>query len=155
MPLPVSLCEVVEQLEMQCDVAHAYINRRTGELSSLTDDEAQLADDDQQDLDALPEWQRAVVVQAKEILASEDWLQLPSQYEIHEYRIMKSFCLSVLDSGHRGELLDAIQGRGAFRFFKSTADRLGLLDDWNKYREAEFARIAAEWLDRHGIAYVK
>jgi hypothetical protein len=68
---------------------------------------------------------------------------------------MKSFCLSVKNTGHREELLDAIHGRGAFRHFRSTAERLGLVDDWYKYREAAFGRIATEWLEAAGIPYVE
>lgn len=157
MPLPVHLRNVIDQLEMQNDEFHAYINRRTGELLSLADEDLRRAEDDEadDDADSRPEWEREAAAEAKAVMESEDWLQLPSKFDIHEYRIMKSFCLSVKDAGHRDELLDAISGKGAFRFFQSTAERLGLLDEWYKYREAEFGRIAAEWLDEHGIAYVR
>jgi hypothetical protein len=142
-------------MEMQNDEMHAYINRRTGELFTLTDEDAQFTEDDEMDLDDLPDWRQDVMPKIREVMDSDDWLRLPSQFDIHEYRIMEDFCHSVTNEEHRSELLDAIRGRGAFRFFKSTAGRLGLLDDWYKYRDAEFARIAAEWLDAHGIAYVE
>ena len=50
-------------------------------------------------------------------------------------------------------LLDALHGRGAFRLFKSTIRRLGVEDDWFRFRASALEEIAMDWLDTHGIAH--
>ena len=54
------------------------------------------------------------------------WLYLPDSDEIHEWEIMRDFAASRGDPAHRDQSFEAIHGRGAFRMFRSTADRLRL-----------------------------
>jgi len=61
----------------------AILNRRTGELRSVHDDEVIISEDDV-DLEDLPEWQRDDIPLIREILESEDWIPLPSSYDINE-----------------------------------------------------------------------
>jgi Uncharacterised protein family (UPF0158) len=89
----------------------------------------------------------------RDVLDSEDWLALPTKFEIHEYAIMEEFCWSVEDPSLREELLNAIRGRGAFRYFKDTIRRHGVEDEWYRYREDALEKKAIEWLEGHGIAY--
>jgi len=86
-------------------------------------------------------------------LKSEDYIALPTKFDIHEYEIMKRFCLSIEDDMLRDDLLDAIQGSGAFRRFKNMIYRRGIQDAWYSYRRAALEEIAIEWLTEHGIAY--
>ena len=51
------------------------------------------------------------------------------------------------------DLLDAIRGSGAFRRFKSMADRHGLIEDWYNFRDEAYEEIAKGWLEEHEIAY--
>jgi hypothetical protein len=50
-----------------------------------------LEEDQEIDLAEYPEWQRESIVKAREILDSEDWIALPSKFDIHEYAIMEEF----------------------------------------------------------------
>ena len=54
---------------------------------------------------------------------------------------------------YRDQLFDAISGRGAFRMFRSTLDRLGLREDWYAYRHSAFEDIARDWLEEHNIRF--
>ena len=90
-----------------------------------------------------------------EVMESDDWIALPSKYDLHEYGIMKRFCLELDDEAKREELLNAIAGRGAFRFFKSVIHRHGIQQQWYDYRDKEIERFVADWLDAQGIAYEK
>jgi len=67
---------------------------------------------------------------------------------------MKRFCQSLDDGPARERLFDAIHGRGAFRMFKNEVHRLGIQDDWYSYRDDALKRIAADFLEEHGIPYV-
>jgi hypothetical protein len=88
---------------------------------------------------------------AHEINQGDRWIPLPSQYDIHEYRIMERFCYSQTDSRTRELLLLAIQGKGAFRRFKDTAARIEVIEEWYEFRKKEFEDIAREWCRDNGV----
>lgn len=103
----------------------------------------------------LPEWQQDLLLKVHEAVHAPEWLALPSQREIHDYEIMETFCYAVDNDDHREQLLRAIRGRGAFRYFRDTADRLGLTEDWYAYRDQAYEDIAIEWLEAHDVSYVR
>jgi hypothetical protein len=124
----------------------AYLNRRTGELTSVADDDLRVVEDGGE-----PEWSDAVRV--REILESNDWLPLPSPFDIHEYSIMERFCHEVESDEIRNELLFAIRGKGAFRMFKHQIHQFGIQEQWYRYRQEALEEIAIDWLEEHGIRY--
>ena len=85
----------------------------------------------------------------------EDYIPLPNQYDIDEYRIMEAFIYQ-LPSGENQDILDrAIRGRGAFRRFKDKLYDLRLEQQWYKYRDDAYERIAREWCAQHKIDVVE
>ncbi len=90
---------------------------------------------------------------SREALESDRYLRLPDSFEIHEWSIMERFCHTVSEAASREELLDAIHGRGAFRLFRRTLERLGLREQWYSYRESAFECIARDWLEENHIPY--
>ena len=100
-----------------------------------------------------PQWQKDLLPKAREVLASEDFIPLPSKFEIHEWAIMECFAQSLTDAAVSDELDAALHGRGAFRRFKDTVQRLGIADEWYRFRDAALEEIAVEFLETHGIAY--
>lgn len=150
MPLPVSLAEIAGDLQMLDDLSTAYLNRATGETRIVSEDDLAFADDDDPDL---PDWQREAGRRAREALASDDWLALPSQFEIHPYRIMEAFCRSVPPAEGGEALARAIRGRGAFRRFRDTVERLGRIDAWYAHEQEAYERVAARWLADHDIPF--
>lgn len=121
MPLPVSLHDVVQEMDTLNDEWQAYIHRKTGELFTITgeDDEA-----------VVP----AEVLEAIES-GSEDYLALPSEFDLDEYAIMERFVESIEDDTAAEGLAVAIQGKGAFRRFKDTLHRHGIQDRWYAFRD--------------------
>ena len=152
MAVIVSLGDVIEQMDLTTDEATAYINRKTGELITLTHEEAALTEDPDEAAEA-PQWQKDFLPKAREVLASEDYIPLPSKFEIHEWSIMERFAQSHTDTAVNDELEASLHGRGAFRRFKDSVHRLGIADDWYRFRDAALEEIAIEFLEAHGIAY--
>lgn len=148
----VSLKDVVNELEMQADETEGYLNKRTGELITLLPDELSAVEDDL-DLSDYPDWQKEMIKKAKEVAESDDYLTLPSKYDIHEYKIMEDLCYSIEDQELSDKLLDKIKGRGAFRRFKDAINLMGIEEDWYRLRQDAFEKIAIDWLEEHGIAY--
>jgi hypothetical protein len=148
----VSLPDVIEAMELVSDEATAYINQKTGELITLTHEELALAEDPDEAAEA-PQWQKDILPKAREVLASEDFIPLPGKFEIHEWSIMERFAQSLTNAAASDELQAAVHGRGAFRRFKDAVRRLGIADEWYRFRDAGLEEIVIEFLEAHGIAY--
>jgi hypothetical protein len=148
----VSLKDVVGEMEMQSNESAAYLNKRTGELITLSDYDLP-AVEDEDDAGELQDWQKEMIQKTREVAESDDYLTLPSKYDIHEYRIMEEFCYSIQDQDMGDKLLDTIKGSGAFRRFKDAIRLLDIEEEWYRYRQGEFEKIAIDWLEEHEIPY--
>lgn len=146
------LKDIVEALEAAGDEVCSYANRATGEVRTVTDEDLRYAEESD-NTNELPEWQRESVVQAREVLDSDDWLPLPSKFDTHEWEIMNTFARSLSDGAQRVEVIDAIHGSGAFRRFKASIRRLGIEQSWFAHRAQALEHIARSWLQEHDLEY--
>jgi uncharacterized protein UPF0158 len=154
MTVQVKLQDILEGMDFQSDAQSAFLNLTTGEVVSITDEELRAAEHDAP-LEDFPDWQHDAIRMAGEILETEHYLPLPDRFEIHEYRIMERFCLSIDDEDIRDDLCDAIRGRGAFRYFKDRIHAYGIAEEWYRYRDAALREIAMAWCEAHGLAYTE
>ena len=150
----VSLKDVVNEMDVLSDEHSAFLNRHTGELVTLSNEEISAAEEDD-NIDEYPEWQQDMIIKAKEVSDSDDYLPLPSKFEIHEYHIMEKFCHTVEDGKIRGNLLHKIRGRGAFSRFKNAIQMNGIEEEWYRFRQEELEKIAIDWLEANQISYTK
>jgi hypothetical protein len=150
----VSLRAVAQEMDVFSDEEFAYLNPQSGELVTIRREEIAMVESGD-DLENYPDWQRALIQETQEVLQSQDYLPLPSKFDIHEYAILERFCYSVEDDALSQELLDQIRGSGAFRRFKDTLHRLGIIDDWYRYRQAALEDIAEDWLKQNHIPYTR
>jgi hypothetical protein len=193
MAITVKLQDVVEALDMLGDEMSAYLNKSTGELITLTEEEFDAAEEmaggdedvledeslaendldqglEENDLDEgleeidpdgkrgladYPEWQHESILKAREIIGSDDWVELPTKADIHEWEIMEKFGQSIEDPKISESLLRAIRGSGAFGRFRRALDVLDLREVWFDFRAGEVERIAVEWLEDNEIEYSK
>jgi hypothetical protein len=70
MAAKVKLTDLIEALELAADETSYYLDRETGKVHLLTDDDLRLAEDDEEQ-DDLPDWQREQVELARKIVADE------------------------------------------------------------------------------------
>jgi hypothetical protein len=136
-----------------------YINQKTGELMSVTEEQEwqleRIKDEDCDDkMEDLPEWMQEIMPKIKQVLHSEDYIPLPSSFDIHEYAIMKNFCQSVEDPELKQELLIGIDGRGAFRMFKELIFRHDIRDNWFAYKNEALKQKEVDFLEAQDIPYV-
>ena len=89
------------------------------------------------------------------VFDSDDFLPLPSSFDIDEYEIMVNFCHTLKNNWLAEELRNQLSGSGAFRRFKDAVHRHGVADDWYAYRQRAFEEIAVGWLEENGIAFVR
>ena len=154
MTLPVKLKDVVNAFDMVGDELAQYLDKRTGEIFMITDEEMSAAEEDEPLAD-YPEWQQESLLKAREILESDEFAQLPSQSDIHEYSIMERFAREYEDRRTGEELLRSIKGQGAFRRFKDTLLDLNIQDAWYEFRQHTFEQIAIDWLEEKKIPYTR
>ena len=93
------------------------------------------------------------MTKARDVLESEQFLQLPAPFDVHEWAIMERFAHSRSTPKERDKVLSAIHGSGAFRKFRHAIQQLGIQDDWCGFRQAAFEEIAKAWLEAHSIRY--
>jgi len=153
MEVRVKLSDIIEGMESQSDESSSFLNKKTGEVILMTD-YAMRAAEDNEPLEDVPDWERELVVIAREIIAETgDYIQLPTKYDIDEYSIMESFCMS-LDRQEIGDILyDSISGSGAFRRFKDAVYKYGVEDKWFSYRDNAIKGIAIEWCRENNIEF--
>ena len=152
MAITVKLSDVVEAMDLPNQDWQSYLNPDTGEIVTVTDEERRLVEDGE-NLDDLPGWQQETLPKAREALESHRFLVLPGSFEIHAWSIMERFAQGQSGDRQADELLHSLHGRGAFRMFRSAVRRLGLEDDWYRFRESAFEDIAKDWLEAHSMAY--
>ena len=92
MTLPVKLQDVIDAFEMAADEASYYLDKRTGEIEMIQNEFWRAVEDDDP-VEDYPEWQREVILKAKEIWNGEEhFAKLPGKFEINSYEIMQRFC---------------------------------------------------------------
>ncbi|OPX85413.1 MAG: hypothetical protein A4E52_01650 [Pelotomaculum sp. PtaB.Bin013] len=157
---PVKLQDIIDEMEMQMDECHKYLNTETGEIITVSSEELGIAEESEEDDDfsEYPDWQRDSVDQALDVVmnwGNGKYIELPDKWDIHEYSIIEAFCGSVSNDRISNALYSAIQGRGAFRRFKDAIRRYDIEDSWYKFRDEAFKKLAVEWCEENNIPNVE
>lgn len=149
----VKLSEIIEAIDIQSDEMAAYLNRRTDQIITISEEEVRAAEEGDP-LDDYPEWQQDNIHIASDFLENEDdYLALPTKYDLNEYQIMEKFVLSLNDRRTSELLNTSIKGKGAFRRFKDTLNRLQLDDEWYAYRDAALRQVAIDWCESNQVQF--
>src|SRR6266446_666012 len=143
MPPQLKLDDVIEALEVAGDEHSHYLDKRTGEIVLITNEEMEAAEEDEL-ISEYPEWQRESILKAREILRSQDFVGLPDQFDIHEYKIMEEFCLEIQNRSVGETLLRLIKGSGAFKRFKNAIYSTGMEKDWYQFRRTQLEKLAIQ-----------
>ena len=153
MVVVVSLRELVDELIVVTDEHHIFLNKVTGKIITLTDEDISIAESGE-DIEEQRDWQQDIFEQAKEVLSSGNYLELPNRSDIHEFAIMDKFCLEFPDERIGDELLEKIRGGSvAFRRFKETIYRFGIEKDWFEFQNKAYKGIIVSWLKSNNISY--
>ena len=150
MPATIRLKDIVDGLEMQFDEMSSYVDTLTGKVHAVTRDEIREAEEEDEEPDPADE---EFSIPWRIYNMDKTIVRLPDKHEIHEWSIMQEFSQSVENSRIREELLNAIHGAGAFRYFKDTVRRHHIEQDWYNFRDAALRQIAIDWCEEKQIPY--
>ena len=135
----IPLSVILEAIEETMDGWRQFYNVVTGEVKSI------------------PSWSNAYVGMeefqetAEEIDESDDYVELPTQEDLHEYSIMEQFA----EEKNSAPLIRALRGRKPFRTFKDQAIELGLDDEYYAFRTLAYADIARDWCRENEIPFTE
>ena len=155
MSIQINLKDIIEEMEIQFEESRSLLNITTGEIVVVTSEDLR-AVEDEKTFDNLPEWELENKMIAIDVVENfENYIELPTKYEVNEYELIENFCLTVSDQRRQESLLRAIRGKGAFRRFKDKIIDLEMEEQWYSYREECFKQIAIEWCQENKINYIK
>ena len=137
--MKIPLKRVIDALESSSECVTEYLDMQTGETVSLFD--LYMIGETDEELAELIE------------NTPERFLRFPTQYEIHEYRIMENFIKSLPTGVVQRELAEAIRGKGAFRRFKATVRFHRIEQQWYDFLTEAYKSIAIEWCKDNHLEY--
>lgn len=142
-------------MEFQNDQSGSYLEHATGFIVNISEEELRVAEEDEDADEDFPDWQEDNIEIAKKILddSNTEYLQLPTQWDIHEYDIMESFVRTIADVTIFDTLYDAIKGKRAFRRFKDAVYEYGMEKHWFAYRDNAYKDIAISWCQDNHVDY--
>ncbi|HXP63496.1 MAG TPA: UPF0158 family protein [Dongiaceae bacterium] len=153
---PIKLSELIEVLEMESTETVTRVDLQEGRVVWV--ERAVLSaveEGDEEALSDLPGWQKPEVAIARTMAEApyKRFVEAPSKFDFHEYRQMERFIGTVGDAGAAEQLWRAIKGKGAFRYFKDTASRLGLLEEWFHYRAEAMKEFVIDWAEARNVSW--
>ena len=152
MSATVLLKDIIDALEMQFDES-SFLDLDTGRVETVSNDLLGEADESVGEEPDFPVWQKQEWEIAKRIVSTDRFQQLPTKFDIHEWAIMDDFSNSVASDRVREDLLNAIHGAGAFRYFKDTLRRHQIESAWFEFRAEALRQIALDWCEEHHICW--
>jgi len=153
--MKVKLEDVIEQFELASESSQTYLNRITGEIHLIPEEVELYVENEEFDEEDLPEWEKEIIPVYKDINENpENYILFPDQFYINEYSIMERFSLSLTNEKLRSILYSSLKGKGAFRRFKDTANELGILENWYKYKEEAIKELAIEWCKENNLEFI-
>jgi Uncharacterised protein family (UPF0158) len=153
--IQVKLKDITEEMEVQLEESRSLLNIKTGEIVLVSSENLRAAEDEKPFV-YLPEWEQENRMIAIDVVDNfENYIELPTKYEVNEYEIMENFCLTVNDQRKHESLLRGIRGKGAFRRFKDKIIDFEIEEQWYSYRNKCFKQIAIEWCQENKINYIE
>ena len=86
---------------------------------------------------------------------NDDIISMFNFYTKNDYDIMQDFIYHISNDSLRNELFNATRGKGAFHRFREITDYHNITNDWYKFQDNEYKRIAEEWCIDNKIEYEK
>lgn len=86
---------------------------------------------------------------------NDDIISMFNFYTKNDYDIMQDFISNISNDSLRNELFNATRGKGAFHRFREITDYHNITNDWYKFQDDEYKKIAEEWCIDNKIEYEK
>ncbi|UCE61483.1 MAG: hypothetical protein JSU63_06985 [Phycisphaerales bacterium] len=151
--LSVNIAEVADLMEMNDHEDEYYLDLQNGEPVVIPRELLREGWKDDDDMLDLPEWEKELRPIAEAITAgSNRYVPIPDVPSWDAYEDLVQFAETVTDPKLREFLAIALDGKGAFRRFRSVLDRNeNELKRWYAFKDEAMVRRVREWLNGIGI----
>ncbi len=125
-----------------------YLDLETGDVVMVTDEIAGYLEDPP-DWE-LSDWMKEAIEEARQVEAGYGtrYIRVPQADTREDYRDMERFISTVHNSELRDRLWQAIEGRGAFRYFKDVlAEHPAEREQWFSFKDRCIYERVADWLE--------
>jgi hypothetical protein len=149
----VNIHSVAEDIEILPNEWAAYFNKETGEVESISEEALVAFEDGLTEEEYMGDGNFEFDMKIAEEIKQENskFIELPSKFEINEYKIMESFIHTIENNDIRGTLSISIKGSGAFRRFKDNIDRYGITESWYKYKSNAYEDVVRDWANANNL----
>jgi hypothetical protein len=150
---PVSLEQIVEELENLPQDGTLFLDLNTGGLVMLSDDQLDAVSGDEDDsyADRPAGWQ-TVVASARDAFSEDRYLELENPFLLDDGPLMEAFAATVqAPPSVVNRLRDALRGRRASQRFLQVVDRAGLRHRWADFTRDAVTETMRVWLQEMGI----
>lgn len=151
MTAPVSLNDLLDELNLLRDNATCYLNTHTGEIYTVSAEERRLLDliDDP---DYVSEDEAEDLEKVHQVTHSSDFVALPDRAEFDEAMSVDAFCDYLGDTKQCKALKESLDG--GHNLDRSLQD-LDLTEQWYEFKDETMARITREWLEQKKVPYTE
>jgi len=137
------------------DCMEYYLDKETGQVIVLSEEISRYAEGDEDSIrEDLPDWQKGEIQIAENIRnnSRDRYINIPEKPTYESYNIMVDFAEKVEDELLREKLSIALDGKGAFRRFKSVLSNYPDYErEWFEFKEGRIKEEIMEWLSLIGI----
>ncbi|GGA66312.1 UPF0158 family protein [Ornithinibacillus halotolerans] len=148
----VKISDIVDGMEFQMEEYFTFLHIPTGKVVSIS--EQYLGKAEEGEFDGVEDLEEEERLAYDYMENSNVFVELPTRYDINEYRIIQDFCYSIDNRMIKDRLLRVIEGKGAFRRFKDAAHHLAVIQDWYTFREQRYKEIAIRFCEEFDVEYI-
>lgn len=130
----------------------SYLDLETGEVVTVTDEVSRYLEEPPDE--ALSDWMQEMLEVAQQVEEGYGtrYIAIPQADSHEDYRDMERFISTVRNDRLRDRLWQAIQGRGAFRYFKDVlAEYPAERERWFAFKDRSIHERISWWLESEGI----
>jgi len=129
-----------------------YLDLETGEVVGVTDEFARYAEEPPEW--ELHDWMKQAIQQAQQVEEGYGtrYISIPEADSHEDYHDMERFIATVRDQRLQNRLWRAIEGKGAFRYFKDVlSEHPAERERWFAFQDQRVHERMVEWLESEGI----
>jgi Mn-dependent DtxR family transcriptional regulator len=150
--LKIDWMELEAAFEMSSWEMHHYLDLETGDVLVVTDEATRYVEEPPDG--ELSEWMQEMVKVARQVESGYGtrYIGIPEADSHEGYRDMEHFISTVRDDRLRDQLWRAIQGRGAFRYFKDVLSEFPAeRERWFAFKDRRLHDRISWWLESEDI----
>ena len=144
--MKVKLEDVIDAIEFEGELLSHFYNIHTGIIMYVEDkSSATYKAEDIDKISEFEEWQQELIKALYDLKVNpQDYIQLPDENELDEYKMMVKFTKTIDDL----EVKDALKAQ------KEEIENKGYINEWYDYRENAEYNIAKAWCEKNKIEYM-